>query len=197
MRFTPQQERYAMLGAAALAALGAAYALWPVDPRVRVTDAATGQLGVTDARRFWADVLPPGTPVSSYPKDWCGAFALWALHQAGLGKGVLWEFGPPNYGFLYRLPHTNDPEPGDIAYFDHNQHHAIVTDVGLPGGRLGLLNGNGTGGAVTASSIDPSEALGFYSIAPLIAEADSGALPWLALGTALAGGAAYALLPSK
>lgn len=193
---TPAQERYVALGGGALLALGGALVFWPTSPRARVVEAATDMLGVKDARAFWRDVLPPGTPESSYPKDWCGAFALWALHQAGLGKDVLWEFGPPNFGFLYRLPHTNNPQPGDIAYFDTNQHHALVTDVGLIGGRLGLLNGNGTGGAVTASSIDPAQAAGFYSIQPLIDERDS-ILPWLLGGTLLAGGAAYALLPSR
>lgn len=194
---SPAEARYVAIGGGALLAAGAALLLWPTAPRTLVVGAATDMIGVTDARAFWRDVLPPGTPESSYPKDWCGAFVLWTLHQAGLGKDILWEFGPPNYGFLYRLPHTSTPQPGDIAYFDTNQHHALVTDVGLIGGRLGLLNGNGTGGAVTGSTIAPSQAAGFYSIQPLIDEAKGSVLPWLACGTLLAGGAAYALLPGR
>lgn len=198
LRLSPTQERIVFLSAGALAAIGGAIALWPVSRRARVVEAATDALGITDARPFWRAVLPPGTPESQYPKDWCGAFALWCLHRAGLGLDLQWEFGPPNYGFLWRLPTTQDPLPGDIAYFDNNQHHALVTDIGLIGDRVGLINGNGTGAAVTASSTERTHAAAYYSIQPLIDAASSGStLPWLLGSAAATGLGAWWLLPSR
>lgn len=198
MRLSPLQERLALLGAGTLAVASGAIALWPVSRRSRVVDAATDALGVRDARAFWRDVLPAGTPESQYPKDWCGAFALWCLHQAGLGLDLQWEFGPPNYGFLWRLPTTQNPQPGDVAYFDTNQHHALVTDIGLIGDRVGLINGNGMGGAVTASSAQRSSAAAYYSIEPLVVAASAGSmLPWLVGSASAAGVAAWCLLPNK
>ncbi len=81
---------------------------------------------------YWADVLHQGV-LAPHPPHWCGAFALWCLHQAGLGLELRWLFGPPHYGFLWNLhqlkPHET-PEPGDIAYLDEPyQHHAIVLCV--------------------------------------------------------------------
>lgn len=192
-KLSPDGSRYAAYGAGALAALGLGYALWPVPRRTRVTNAATSRLGSSDASEAWRDVLPAGYPPSSYPPDWCGAFALWCLHQAGLGLDIGWVVG---VGFLEKLPITSDPQPGDIAYFTNNQHHAVVTDL-LGNNRLGLVNGNGTGGKVSASSIDKSQAAAFYSIAPLVAQADDagGTLPWILASGVVIGAGAWLLLP--
>lgn len=193
-RLTPTEMRYAAYGAGALAAVGLGYAFWPKPLRTRVTDAATSRLGSSDAAEFWKDVLAPGYPPSSYPVDWCGGFALWCLHQAGLGLGIQWVVG---VGFLAQLPTTKSPLPGDIAYFNNNQHHAVVTDL-LGNNRLGLVNGNGTGGKVSASSIDASQAAAFYSIQPLIAavDDDGSVLPWMLASGAVLGTGAWLLLPS-
>lgn len=195
MRLTPQQEQYGLLGIGVVAALTATALFWPAPPRDRVVGAATSQLGVTDARAFWKDVLPPGTPESSYPKDWCGAFALWCLHQAGLGLDLSWQVG---MGFLQNLPTTQTPQKGDIAYFTNNEHHAVVTDVNLGVlDEVGLINGNGTAGAVSSSISGNAEA--YYSIQPLIDQAAQNAspVPWLIGGAAVIGLGAYALLPSR
>lgn len=193
-QLTARQKQVGLLAGGAACALGSLVLLWPAPPRARVVQRATDMLGVTDARAFWRDVLPPGTPESAYPKDWCGAFALWCLHQAGLGLDLSWEVG---MGFLEHLPTTQHPQAGDIAYFDNNEHHAVVTDpdVGIPGS-VGLINGNGNAGAVSAST--SSGAAAYYSIQPLIdqAAANSSA-PWLIGGIVVAGVAAYALLPSR
>ena len=185
------------LALTALGALGAAasvWALWPVSPRVRVARAAQGALGSSDASVYWADVLP-GTPPSGYPKDWCGAFALWALHQAGLAKDRNWIIGA---GFLDGLPTTPTPDVGDVAYFTTNEHQAVVVGVDLPGGTVSLVNGNGTGGAVSPSVTPMSHVAAFYSIAPLLAEAPSdGSLPWIAASAVVVGAGAWVLLPSS
>jgi hypothetical protein len=137
----------------------------PLDPRRRqVVNAALSKVGATNANEFWVDALPAGTPTSDYPKDWCGAFDLWAIHQAGLGLGVNWKIGE---GFL--IPHlsmTHDPKPGDVAYFAHNQHHAIVSDV--IGSTVSLINGNGAGGQVTTSSCPKANVTAFFSLDKLL-----------------------------
>jgi hypothetical protein len=193
-QLTARQKQYGLLGLGGAAAIGSLILLWPPAPRARVVQRATDMLGVSDARAFWKDVLPRGTPESAYSKDWCGAFALWCLHQAGLGLDLSWEVG---MGFLQHLPTTQHPQAGDIAYFDNNEHHAVVTDpdVGIPGS-VGLINGNGNAGAVSAST--SSGAAAYYSIQPLIDRAQANSsTPWLIGGVVVAGVAAYALLPSR
>ncbi len=186
---TPQGWALAGLGTAGL--VGAAWALWPVPPRTRVVRAAQSQIGRSDATVYWRDVLPGLSP-SSYPPDWCGGFALWSLHQAGLAKDLNWVIGQ---GFLDHLPTTQDPLPGDIAYFTNNQHQAVVTDVSYDG-TIGLVNGNGTAGAVSASDTLFPHVAAFYSIEPLLATAQGdGALPWMLGSAVVIGAGAWVLLP--
>lgn len=192
---TPQN--YPLLGAGALALVGGAVVLMPPNYRDDVVGAAFRKIGVSDARPFWKEVLPAGTPESDYPRDWCGAFALWALNQAGLGRELEWVIG---LGFLGKLPITQNPLPGDIAYFDTNQHHAVVAEVGMPGDRVGLINGNGGGSPsrVTVSTSPRAAAKNYYSIEPLIAAARAKRTASFIVGGALvAGAAAWALLPSR
>lgn len=131
------------------------------DKRHKVVKKAVGELGKNDASKYWRDVLPG---LSRYPNDWCGGFALWALHQAGLAKAWNWEIGK---GFLYRLPITKTPRPGDIAYFDQNQHQAVVQTINSDN-TVTLINGNGVGRQVTTSTKPISSVRAFYSIQPLI-----------------------------
>lgn len=109
------------------------------DLRALVVRIALGELGQGQERYTVAE-LGADADVS-----WCGIFALWCLHQAGLAKGVRWI---TRRGFL--LPEALDPiapvgpvlaEPGDIAYFSASQHHAVVAEQ-LPNGRIRLVNGN-------------------------------------------------------
>lgn len=188
---TPAGWAVAALGA--LGAAGSVWALWPVSPRLRVAQAALSQVGKGDASVYWADVLP-GYPPGSYPKDWCGGFALWSLHQAGLGKNLFWVIG---LGFLSgNLPETGVPQVGDIAYFDTNEHEAVIVGVDYVRGTMDLVNGNGTGGVVSTSTTPISHAAGIYSIAPLLASAQTEtSLPWIAASALVLGAGAWVLLP--
>ena len=184
---SPRQKDVALLAGGG-AALGAV--LWVLlggGPRAAAARAAKSQIGRSDASLYWKDVLPAGYPPSSYPKDWCGGFVLWALHQAGLGEEILWQVGS---GFLSRLPITATPQIGDIAYFTNNQHHAMVVDVTADGRLVDLVNGNGTAGKVSPSTVHVSQVAAFYSIQGLVDAAGHPSL-WLLGGAAVAGAAAW------
>lgn len=135
-------------------------------PRQRVAKAALGEIGSTDKAKYWASALPGQNPAGL---DWCGAFALWSLHEAGLVTDWLWKIGS---GFLmttqHSLPITTTPDVGDIAYFNANQHEAVVTAVDTVNRTVTLANGNGNFGAVSPSTIPWNKATAFFSIAPLV-----------------------------
>ncbi len=101
--------------------------------RRQVVEAARSQEENSDPSKYWLDTI--GTRIG--PKHWCGAFALWCLHRAGLAMSWRWVIGK---GFLWRLERTRDPKPGDIAYFNLQQHHAVVVDVSAD--KVQLVNGN-------------------------------------------------------
>jgi hypothetical protein len=153
---------------AVLAGLGTGlilFAFWRSSPgaaRSRIIRIATGEVGAPDYEKYWLDVLPGQS--GGFPNDWCGAFALWALHQAGVGTDVEWEIGR---GFAYRLPMTNTPKPGDIAYFDQPyQHHSLVMD--LTGDTLTTVDGNQAHDTVKIVKRDPRNVSAFFSIEPLL-----------------------------
>jgi CHAP domain-containing protein len=135
------------------------------DARARVVRWAEGQVGVQDPDKYWKIVGPDMTGDAS-GTSWCGGFALWCLTMAGL---VTWKW-VRSKGFVYdgatqRLPTTQLPEPGDIAYFAHNQHYAIVRYV--QNGRVYLVNGNGMLApkeGVTLTDRPITEATVYYSI---------------------------------
>lgn len=119
---------------------------------------------------YWADVLHQA-PTAQHPPEWCGAFALWCLHQAGLGLLLRWLFGPPHFGFLWNLEATKSPKPGDIAYLDKPfQHHAIVVEVS--GDTVHTIDGNqGPHAPIMTHEAPLSHWTAFFSIEALIAEA--------------------------
>lgn len=133
--------------------------------------------GVKDFLKFgvpvyWADVLHQSL-IAPHPPQWCGAFALWNLHKADLGLELRWVFGPPNYGFLYKLHKLERhevPEPGDIAYLNEPyQHHAIVACV--EGDNVITINGNQVATEPIQKKTAPlSHWSAFYSIASLLLE---------------------------
>lgn len=132
--------------------------------RKRVVDAARSQVGKRELDTYFADAAPQY--VGQHP-EWCGIFALWCLHQAGLAKDKTWKTG---LGFLEThpaLPKTHDPKPGDIAYYTKFQHQAVVL-VNNGDGTTENANGNGTGGVVTIGRPAISDAFAFYSIQGLI-----------------------------
>lgn len=146
----------------ALVAIGGYFMLRTTESSLRnaVVDAAFKEVGNSSSTKYWKDVLPS---TNQYPTSWCGAFALWALHQAGLAKSINWIIG---IGFLYKLPQTKSPKVGDIAYFTVNQHQAIIAS--LNDDMVTLINGNGEAGKVSVSTIGKSRVTAFYSIQPLI-----------------------------
>lgn len=117
--------------------------------------------------RYWADVLHQAA-TAPHPKEWCGAFALWCLHQAGIGLELRWVFGPPHFGFLYNLPTTKAPKPGDIAYLDKPwQHHAIVVET--VGDVVHTIDGNqGAANPVSTHEAPLTHWTAFYSIESLL-----------------------------
>jgi hypothetical protein len=76
-----------------------------------------------------------------FPPHWCGAFNLWALHEAGLALDKQWHIAgcwprhdSVGYGFILTQPHqlmvTKTPQPGDTSYKGAPyQHHAIVESL--------------------------------------------------------------------
>jgi hypothetical protein len=158
-----------------LAAVGTLVALLRGDsspklsPRQKVVQAARSQLGSNDKAKYWASSLPGQNPAGL---DWCGVFALWSLHQAGLALDWTWELG---LGFLmtahHKLPIVSTPQPGDIAYFTKNQHEAVVLSVNTVNRTVELANGNGNGGVVSPSTIPWNSVTAFFSIDPLLGAA--------------------------
>jgi hypothetical protein len=132
------------------------------EKRAAVIAAAGSQIGKSYPAPYWYEVYG-SYPGRSYA--WCGVFALWALHVAGVTDQP-WKVG---IGFIYPLGlrQTITPEPGDIAYFQKKQHHAIVGSVNSDG-TVSLINGNGTGGQVSESRPDVSDVTAFYSIRSLL-----------------------------
>lgn len=143
--------------------------------RQAVVAAALGEVGNSDRSVYDAVSYEPGAVTNRY---WCVSFALWCLHQAGLTTFRFGEANPFGAGFVYPLGLEQIPPEsaaaGDIAYFEHLQHHAIVVSAPVFG-TLPVVNGNGNGGAVTTSSPDLGRVSAVYSIQSLIDE--SGALP--------------------
>lgn len=154
------------------------------DVRARVVAIALNEVGERDPYKYWREVLPVHFTEFQVrqiadSEEWCGGFALWCLRQAGLARDIDWELGQ---GFCFRLPRTTSPEPGDVAYFDRNQHHAIVaerlfpSDVLLVNGNAGSrdLDGDGTIGETVNTGQRPlSDAAAYFSIQGLIDDAEA------------------------
>lgn len=129
--------------------------------RQTILSVASNEIGPQDPKKYWLDVIPehPG-----FSGAWCGGFTLWVLHQAGVAKDISWEMGK---GYCYRLPITNSPLPGDIAYFDQPyQHHAIVESI--DGNVLNTIDGNQPGNTVARRTRPRDTVTAFYSIEPLL-----------------------------
>ncbi len=137
--------------------------------RKRVADVARSQVGKKDLNTYFADAAPQF--VGQHP-EWCGIFALWCLHQAGLAKEKTWKTA---LGFILTQPHpmpqTTDPKPGDVAYYEHPYQHQAVVLKNNGDGTTENANGNGSGGVVSISRPAISSATAFYSIANFIAAA--------------------------
>lgn len=137
-----------------------------VDTRDRIVAWAESHEGSQDNLRFWDEAMN-GQP-GPYPKDWCGAFVLAGLHHGGLALDRTWAIGKGLEATLPKLVRTNDPKPGDIAYFTAKQHVAIVLHV--DGSEVTLANGNSTGNRVVINVKPKSAVTQFYSIERYLTE---------------------------
>lgn len=116
---------------------------------------AKTQVGNSDSTKYWQSAGAPAL----LGQAWCGAFTLWALHKARVATNVMWQTGS---GYLSHFPTTTTPQPGDIAYFNQYEHEAVVSSV--TNDQIGLINGNGTGGKVTVSTVPKSSVTAFYNV---------------------------------
>jgi hypothetical protein len=147
----------------------------PTQLRQRLCEVAAAEQGSVDSLKYWSEVLPPawhGPP----PKHWCGAFTLWALRTV-LGCEWTWEvngvLGAKHSGYLYRLPMTKRPLPGDVCYMNAPyQHHALLIATGIDGYVMTQDGNSGNSPGVCLACRRPMSAwTAFYSIEPLLAEA--------------------------
>lgn len=138
------------------------------DIRQAIVRLARGEVGdVTQEKldRYWRTVGVQPTPDPHHRTgQWCGAFALWAiktaLQDAGVPCPYNWRIGE---GFLFRLPRTSHPKPGDVCYLDAPfQHHSIVES--LADGVLTTIDGNQPD--IRRKMRKLPSGLAFYSIAP-------------------------------
>jgi hypothetical protein len=133
--------------------------------RDQVARAAASQVGLSDPRPYIEDALGESTTDDF---EWCGMFALWAIHQAGLLPGVLWKIGEGFASeYLKQIP-ASELAAGDVVYWDQPyQHHAVVEWVDHARGLMSTINGNGAGGAVTRVVRSIAGADGYYSLKEL------------------------------
>lgn len=134
--------------------------------RRALLETALAEFGHVGGDKYWADVNP-GLVGSKL--DWCGGFALWALHQVGLATDRNWI---PGKGFIlappFPLATTATPKPGDIIYIDQpNQHQGLL--LGFKGDLVLTVDGN-TRNAV-ATHERPKRGIVFFSIDSLINQA--------------------------
>lgn len=95
--------------------------------------------------------------------EWCGIFALWCLHEAGITE-VPWEIG---IGFVYRLPRTHDPKPGDIFVIPQPfWHHGVVESCAEKDGRKWLTSVEGNTPSVVRRDRPAPSTAQYYSIDP-------------------------------
>ena len=140
--------------------------------RQAVVDAAIAELGPdTHEKRikYWESAL--GYEIHHFEEiaklAWCGGFALYCLHEAGLAKDVKWRIGA---GFLLQAPHPLSrvavPLPGDIGYLDKPfQHHFVVESV--DGDLVHSVDGNQPDVRRKTRAIH-TPTLTFFSIAPFL-----------------------------
>jgi hypothetical protein len=136
--------------------------LGPIDKaRAAVIAAAAEAIGGDNGHLFWR--VCGGAPYDP-KKSWCGIFALWCLRCAGAcPESIVWDLSGD--GFLFRLPRTTDPKPGDIGYIAAPfQHHFVVERIDEQG--VHSIDGNTP---IVARKVRPREHItAFYSIEPFI-----------------------------
>jgi hypothetical protein len=74
--------------------------------------------------------------------SWCGIFALWCLRTGGVCHDRCWRGG---VGINPGLPWIHHPQPGDIGYIEHLQHHCVVESISDDGNEIVSIDGNSGG----------------------------------------------------
>lgn len=161
---------------------------WLDAKRAEIMRVATAELGDQGkgsprVREYWRRVMPAlAESQISYAcknEEWCGVFALWCLHEAGV-TAVPWhirgltldpETGvkAQNSGFVYRLPKTAEPQPGDVFVGPPNlYHHGLVERRYTPeGGKPWLASVEGNTPTVRRRDRPaPGKGWNYYSIEP-------------------------------
>lgn len=158
-----------------------------IDARARLVAWARGELGEQDPNKYYRIAAPQfADGHHEHDTSWCGIFCLAGLIEQKLTDWQ-WITGK---GFVFRLPKTADPQPGDIAVFHKGAdgrdvwHHAFFERIEY--GKTGPMLDPATAQVpVTIHSIDgntmtaPKEGVTerrrmydrnvtFYSIAPLL-----------------------------
>lgn len=130
-------------------------------PRQRFLAVLEQEIGKSDGAPYWqlASEHPP-----VLPKDWCGVFILWGLIRA---FGVSWRW-IDGEGFLFRLPRTQSPKPGDIGYADNGYNHQGVIESVNANGTITSIDGNSWFGQVRRNTRPASFWTAFFSIDPII-----------------------------
>lgn len=125
---------------------------------------------------YWASALNQA-PNLPHPPHWCGALALFCLHEVELARGLIWRFETATdkrSGFLYalaRLKADEELRPGDMGYQDQPyQHHFIVETVDRD--VVTTIDGNqGIAGPIQRRTRKRSDrALAWFSIKRLLRE---------------------------
>lgn len=137
-----------------------------VDAAIQEFERVNSPGNLADPVEYWR--VAAGVELSdsqSKKLDWCGGFYVWALKMAGLATDLFWNLNGSGFQSAHLQP-TNSPLPGDLAYFNKNQHHAMVESI--DGDTVNLINGNGGGKGITRTSVDKSKVDGFFSIESLL-----------------------------
>lgn len=162
------KRRWLAIGAGVGALVMGGLAIMVDDRRSRVVQAAANEAAAYgDAPRvelYWetSGLRAP------FPKQWCGAFAEWALRQADLPvhPWVIWNGHEAGFIYPSHLRVTSTPEPGDVMYIDIPwRHHGIVEFVDAEG--VHTIEGNTPG---ITRHVHPLGTPGvvYFSIAPLV-----------------------------
>ena len=140
--------------------------------RARVVEIARAEIGdqrkgSPQVREYWAAVCPQYSrgQITDLAEslEWCGVFALWCLHQSGVTT-VPWELGR---GFVYHLPRSHAPEPGDVLVGGAPLwHHGIVESLTMRGARPWLASIEGNTPNVRRRDRPAPAGFTYYSITP-------------------------------
>jgi hypothetical protein len=125
--------------------------------RESAVKAAQGEIGPGNPAEYWRICEAP----DMLGKAWCGAFVLRSLKVVGLAPASVWVVAR-GFAIPDGLPTTDTPRPGDVAYFNRAQHHAMVAGLDP----LVTIDGNAPDVKRRIRMHDPADV--YYSIEPYL-----------------------------